>query len=59
MEPRSSDVLPHPDRAAIERIVRQIVDLVHPLRIILFGSAVRDAPPGSTVSHSRPSFLHA
>ncbi len=27
--------------AAIDSLVRQIVDLVHPLRIILFGSAAR------------------
>ncbi len=28
-------------RTAIERLIRQIVDAVHPLRIILFGSAGR------------------
>ncbi len=50
MEQHSSDVLPCPDRAAIDRIVQQIVDLVDPLRIILFGSAARDeATPGSDV----------
>ena len=50
MEQHSSDVLPRPDRAAIDRIVQQIVDLVQPLRIILFGSAARDeATPGSDV----------
>ena len=30
-----------PDSATLDTIVRSIVDLVHPLRIILFGSAVR------------------
>ena len=38
------------ERQAIDELVRRIVDLVHPLRIILFGSHARgDAGPDSDV----------
>ena len=30
-----------PDSETLDKVVRGIVDLVHPLRIVLFGSAVR------------------
>ena len=37
-------------KKAVDELVRRIVDLVHPLRIILFGSAARgDARPGSDI----------
>ncbi len=37
-----------PDQAKLDELVQRIVDAVHPLRIILFGSAARgDARPGS------------
>jgi hypothetical protein len=31
-----------PDPALLDELVRRVVDSVHPLRIILFGSAARD-----------------
>jgi predicted nucleotidyltransferase len=37
-----------PDALLLEQLVRQIVDAVHPLRIILFGSAAR----GDMSAHS-------
>lgn len=30
-----------PDQKTLEELVRQVVEIVHPLRIILFGSAAR------------------
>jgi predicted nucleotidyltransferase len=38
----------NPDPAILDELVRRIVDSVHPLRIVLFGSAVRgDMRPDS------------
>jgi predicted nucleotidyltransferase len=33
--------MPEPDRAVIERLVQRIVEVAHPLRVLLFGSAAR------------------
>jgi predicted nucleotidyltransferase len=39
-----------PDQARLDELVRRIVEAVHPLRIILFGSAARgDMTPDSDV----------
>jgi uncharacterized protein len=39
-----------PDQAKLDELVRRIVEAVHPLRIILFGSAARgDMTPDSDV----------
>jgi uncharacterized protein len=40
----------HPDPQQLQELVRRIVEAVHPLRIILFGSAARgEMGPGSDV----------
>ncbi len=40
----------HPDPQQLEELVRRIVDAVHPLKIILFGSAARgEMAPDSDV----------
>jgi predicted nucleotidyltransferase len=39
-----------PDKAALDALVKRIVDAVHPLRIIMFGSAARgEMTPDSDV----------
>jgi len=39
-----------PDASVIDQLVRQIIETVHPLRIILFGSVVREeAEPDSDI----------
>ena len=39
----------NPDPAILDELVRRIVESVHPLRIVLFGSAVRgDMRPTAT-----------
>lgn len=40
----------HPSRAVIDELIRRVVRAVHPLRIILFGSAARgDMRPDSDI----------
>ena len=40
----------HPDPKVIEDLVRRIVEIAHPLRILLFGSAARgDMKPDSDI----------